>query len=80
MIYDMFGFPDELYRITYNAPGSPHFARLTKELIGDGAQIDNTWGLDHGTWSVLSRIYPMADIPVFSSVWTVAPQLRTILR
>lgn len=65
MIYDMYGFPDDLYRITYAAPGSPRFARLTKELIGDRAQIDNTWGLDHGTWSVLCRIYPKADIPVF---------------
>ncbi len=65
MIYDMYGFPDELYRITYNAPGSPHIARLAKELIGDRAQIDNSWGLDHGTWSVLRRIYPNADIPVF---------------
>lgn len=65
MIYDMYGFPDELYRVTYNAPGSPHFARLAKELIGDSVKIDNTWGLDHGTWSVLCRIYPKADIPVF---------------
>lgn len=65
MIYDMYGFPDELYRVVYNAPGSPHFALLTKKLIGDGAKIDNTWGLDHGTWSVLCRIYPEANIPVF---------------
>lgn len=65
MIYDMYGFPDELYQITYNAPGSPHYARLTRELIGDRVQVDNSWGLDHGTWSVLCRIYPKADIPVF---------------
>lgn len=65
MIYDMYGFPDELYQITYSAPGSPHFAGVTKELVGDSVQIDNSWGFDHGTWSVLRRLYPDADIPVF---------------
>lgn len=65
MIYDMYGFPEELYQITYNAPGLPHYARLTRQLIGDGVQVDNSWGLDHGTRSVSCRIYPKADILVF---------------
>lgn len=65
MIYDMYGFPDELYKVVYPAPGSPDFARLTRELIGDKVQFDNSRGLDHGAWSVLCRIYPEADIPVF---------------
>jgi 4,5-DOPA dioxygenase extradiol len=65
MIYDMYGFPDELYRVKYDAPGSPKFAAVTKELLGDKVQIDNSWGLDHGTWSVLRRLFPNADIPVF---------------
>lgn len=64
-IYDMYGFPDELYKIVYKAPGSPHFAHLAKNLIERKTEIDNTWGFDHGTWSVLHRIYPKADIPVF---------------
>jgi Uncharacterized conserved protein len=64
-IYDMYGFPDELYKIVYSAPGSPHFAQQAKKLIGRNVETDNTWGLDHGTWSVLRRIYPKADIPVF---------------
>jgi len=64
-IYDMYGFPDELYQIVYPAPGSPYFARLAKNLITRNTQTDNTWGLDHGTWSVLHRMYPEADIPVF---------------
>lgn len=64
-VYDMYGFPDELYRIVYHAPGSPHFAHLTKDLLGQKAETDNTWGFDHGTWAVLHRIYPNADIPVF---------------
>ncbi|MEN6594420.1 MAG: 4,5-DOPA dioxygenase extradiol [Clostridiaceae bacterium] len=65
MIYDMYGFPDELYRVQYPAPGSPKFARQAKELLGDLVKTDNGWGLDHGAWSVLKRIFPGADIPVF---------------
>ena len=64
-IYDMYGFPEELYKIVYNAKGSPHFAHLTKKMISREVTIDNTWGYDHGTWSVLHRIYPNAAIPVF---------------
>ena len=48
----------------YPAKGSPLFAAKTINLLGDGA-ADKTWGLDHGTWSVLSAMYPAADIPVF---------------
>lgn len=65
MIYDMYGFPDELYQVVYKASGSPSLANTTKDLIGDKAALDDTWGYDHGTWSVLRRIYPEADIPVF---------------
>lgn len=64
-IYDMYGFPDELYRVTYNAPGAPALAHLTKSLISSDVQIDNSWGIDHGTWSVLHRMYPEAHIPVY---------------
>ena len=65
MIYDMYGFPDALYRVRYPVRGSKAFADRTKELIGDDLLIDNSWGVDHGTWSVLCRMYPKADIPVF---------------
>ncbi len=64
-IHDMYGFPEELYQVQYNAPGSPGYAHLSQSLISRYTEIDNTWGLDHGTWSVLRRIYPEADIPVF---------------
>lgn len=64
-IYDMYGFPDELYQIVYKAAGAPELAHLTKTLIKRNVAIDNSWGLDHGTWSLLHRIYPKADIPVF---------------
>jgi 4,5-DOPA dioxygenase extradiol len=64
-IHDFMGFPRELSEKEYPAPGSPELARRVCELLkGDGAQADNSWGLDHGTWSVLCRMYPAADIPV----------------
>lgn len=65
MVYDMYGFPEELYRLVYPAPGAPELAHRARELLGaDQVKIDNTWGLDHGAWSVLHRIYPNADIPL----------------
>lgn len=65
MIYDMYGFPDELYRVVYPAPGAPAVARRALALLGGAARQDDTWGLDHGAWSVLRRMYPQADVPVF---------------
>jgi 4,5-DOPA dioxygenase extradiol len=64
MIYDMYGFPDELYEVTYPAKGSP---KLTDEIlakIGDKVKVDNSWGIDHGVRSVLRWMYPEADIPL----------------
>jgi 4,5-DOPA dioxygenase extradiol len=63
-IYDMYGFPDDLYKIVYAAKGSPGLAHKTAEMINRPVEIDNSWGYDHGTWSVLCRIYPKADIPL----------------
>lgn len=65
MIYDMYGFPDELYKLVYNAKGATELAHVTKDLIKNNVQIDNSWGIDHGTWSVLCKMYPEADIPVY---------------
>ncbi|MHB1455124.1 MAG: 4,5-DOPA-extradiol-dioxygenase [Saccharofermentanales bacterium] len=64
VIYDMYGFPSELYNVQYNAPGAPALAHEAKDLISREVSIDNGWGIDHGTWSVLHRMYPDADIPV----------------
>lgn len=64
MVYDMYGFPDALYKVRYPAPGAPRVAGLVRELLGDAVQVDNAWGLDHGTWSVLRRLFPLADVPV----------------
>ena len=64
MIYDMYGFPEELYQLKYPAAGSPELAYRARTLIGEFVSIDNNWGLDHGTWSVLRRVFPKADIPI----------------
>ncbi len=64
MVYDMYGFPNELYRIRYPAPGSPKLAERLKTLLGPSLTIDNTWGIDHGAWSVLLHLFPKADIPL----------------
>lgn len=70
-VYDMYGFPQELYDVTYPAPGSPDLAHRVQQLLEhpvEGAPrpvaIDNSWGLDHGTWSILHRMFPQADIPI----------------
>ena len=64
IIYDMYGFPKALYQVQYPAPGQPELAHRIKELLSVPVLIDNEWGCDHGTWSVLCRVYPKADIPV----------------
>lgn len=64
-IHDFGGFPSELYQVQYLAPGDPALARRIQKLLSHlDVTLDNTWGLDHGTWSVLRHVYPAADIPV----------------
>ena len=65
MVYDMYGFPNELYEVQYNSPGAPALAHEAKTMIGRNVLVDNTWGYDHGAWSVLHVLYPEADIPTF---------------
>jgi 4,5-DOPA dioxygenase extradiol len=64
MIYDMYGFPEALYQVKYPVKGDPRLAHLVQSLLGETSEIDNTWGLDHGVWSILHKMYPKADIPV----------------
>lgn len=64
MIYDMFGFPKELYQLKYPAKGSKIYAKRVMEIVGKNVLIDHSWGIDHGAWSVLTHMYPEADIPV----------------
>ncbi len=64
-LYDFYGFPEELYSLKYEAPGSPHYARLTKRVLTPQNIEEEIYGLDHGAWIVLRRMYPKADIPVY---------------
>lgn len=64
-IHDFGGFPRELYQVQYPAPGDPDLARRVQQLLAPvPVKLDNSWGLDHGTWSVLRHVYPNSDIPI----------------
>jgi 4,5-DOPA dioxygenase extradiol len=62
-IHDFGGFPRELYRVQYPAPGHPELASQLVNLLSPIVNLDHHWGLDHGTWSVLCHVFPEADIP-----------------
>ena len=64
-IHDFGGFPRELYQVQYPARGDADLARRVQELLAPlPVGLDNSWGLDHGTWSVLAHVFPDADVPV----------------
>ena len=64
-IHDFGGFPRELFEVRYPAPGDPALAARVQELLAPLAVLaDSTWGLDHGTWSVLRHLFPEAEVPV----------------
>ena len=64
-IHDFGGFPKELYQVQYPAPGDPELTRRVQEMLKPlPVVLDNSWGLDHGTWSVLRHVYPDANIPI----------------
>ncbi|HTR45032.1 MAG TPA: 4,5-DOPA dioxygenase extradiol [Thermodesulfovibrionales bacterium] len=64
-IHDFGGFPQELYEVNYPAPGSPELARQVKDMLSPVVVgLDESRGLDHGTWAVLTHVFPKADIPV----------------
>ena len=72
-IYDFYGFPDELYRLNYPAPGSSEDAEATiKSVISTQVKCGD-WGLDHAAWAVLKHMYPSADIPVFEMSLDYSP-------
>ena len=64
-IHDFGGFPKALYEVDYPAPGSPAVAKEAKSIIKKTEVVlDDKWGLDHGSWSVIKHLYPEADVPV----------------
>lgn len=73
-IHDFRGFPEELYRVTYPAPGADDLVERVRALLGaEATEPDATWGFDHGTFGVLLPMFPRADIP------TVAMSLNRAL-
>jgi 4,5-DOPA dioxygenase extradiol len=64
-IHDFSGFPEALYQVSYPAKGSPELASATRSMLEPvPVALDDTWGLDHGAWSILKHLYPDATIPV----------------
>jgi len=65
-IHDFGGFPQELFDVQYNCPGSPEYAaEVVAAVQKTKVELDHAWGIDHGTWSVLAKMFPKADIPCF---------------
>jgi 4,5-DOPA dioxygenase extradiol len=65
-VHDFYGFPPEMYEISYPAPGAPSLVSALQELVAPVWLQSDTgqWGLDHGTWAVLVHMFPEADVPV----------------
>lgn len=64
-IHDFGGFPKALFEVQYPSPGAPKLAQeMTENIQGKQLELDHEWGLDHGAWTVVRHMYPLADIPV----------------
>lgn len=63
-VYDFGGFPEALYQVQYSLKGSPELATRVAQLTEGKAIPADSWGIDHGTWSVLRHLYPEGEIPV----------------
>jgi 4,5-DOPA dioxygenase extradiol len=76
-IHDFWGFPEELYAVSYPAPGEPGLGKAVAEMTQ--ATTDTEWGLDHASWTLLRHMYPDADVPVLELSLDVAAQTRAHL-
>jgi|TARA_R110001592_G_scaffold330218_1_gene612360 4,5-DOPA dioxygenase extradiol len=65
-IHDFGGFPKELYQVQYPAPGHPKLAKEITEIVTpkNTVHLDDKWGLDHGSWTVVKHLFPNADVPI----------------
>ncbi len=64
-IHDFGGFPDKLYEVQYPAKGDPELAKAVKQILSPvQVELDESWGLDHGAWTVIKHFYPKADVPI----------------
>ena len=63
-VYDMFGFPNELYEVKYPVKGSKELTKDVEKILGNEVKINDDWGIDHGTWTVFVHMFPKAKIPV----------------
>lgn len=63
-IYDMYGFREDLYEVKYIVLGNPELANLLVKETDGLIKVNNQWGIDHGTWTVLTHMFPKADIPL----------------
>lgn len=76
-IHDFGGFPQALFDVDYPAKGAPSIAKNVGNVVSKTTILHDTeWGLDHGAWSILKHLYPLADVPVFqlSLDFTLTPQ------
>jgi 4,5-DOPA dioxygenase extradiol len=63
-IYDYYGFPEEYYKVYYNAKGAPDIAHEVQQIVPSVVETTD-WGLDHGAWPMLMHLFPKGDVPVF---------------